>query len=121
MNMSRAFPAFSIGFGIVYLASMALHPMLTLFTYVPRTGVWMMGSQSSADLARNAPGMYWYSWLTTGLIAGVVFGVIALFASEDLRKKFWSGWVWVVPVALTVILSYLEWPWFAGAFKRMFS
>lgn len=119
MNFSRAFPAFSVGFGAVYLASMVFHPKLTLFTYVPRTGQWLWGAWSSDALARTAPGMYWYSWLATGLIGGLVLGAIALFMSEDLRKKFWSGWVWVVPVVLTVILTYVEWPWFAGAFRRM--
>ena len=112
MGFSRAFPAFSIGFGIFYLASMYYHPMFTLFTYLPRTGQWMLGGPSGAELGRSAPGMYWYSWLTTGLIAGLVAGGIALALSENIRKKFWSGWVWVVPVALTLVLTYIERTWF---------
>lgn len=112
MNISRAFPAFSVGFGVVYLASMAYHPLLTLFTYVPRTGQWIMGAQAAAELGRSAPGMYWYSWLTTGILAGVVCGAIALLTPENVRNKFWSGFVWVVPVVLTLILTYLERTWF---------
>ena len=42
-------------------------------------------------------------------------------APEAIRKRFWSGWAWVVPVVLTAILTYVEWPWFAGAVRRMFS
>ena len=41
--------------------------------------------------------------------------------NEDLRKKIWSGWVWVVPVALTIFLTWVEWPWFRSAFQRMIS
>ncbi len=112
MNFSRAFPAFSVGFGVVYLASMYFHPALTLFTYVPRTGQWMKGAQGAAELARAAPGMYWYSWLATGLMAGLACGAIALATPENIRNKVWSGWVWVAPVALTVILTYIERTWF---------
>ena len=112
MNLSRALPAFSAGFAAFYLASMYYHPMFTLFTYVPRTGAWMWGGISGADLARAAPGMYWYSWLTTGVMAGLVCGAIALVTPENIRQKVWSGWVWVVPVALVVILTYIERTWF---------
>ncbi len=112
MNVSRAFPAFSVGFGCAYLASMFYHPMFTLFTYLPRTGGWLLGGPGGQELGRSAPGMYWYSWLTTGLIAGIVCGGVALAIPEDMRKKVWSGWVWVVPVALTLVLTYIERTWF---------
>jgi hypothetical protein len=109
MNLSRVFPAFSIGFGVIYLASMYFHPALTLFTYAPRTGQWFTGVP---DLGRNGPGMYWYSWLTTGFIAGAAIGAIGLAIPETLRKKLWSGWTWVVPVALIFVLAYIERTWF---------
>ena len=67
MQISRAFPAFSVAAASAYLASMALHPMFTLFTYAPRLGQWFIGVPALGQ--REAPGMYWYSWLTTGLIA----------------------------------------------------
>lgn len=109
MNLSRAFPCFSIGFGICYLASMYYHPMFTMFTYSPRLGTWFTGVPA---LGTSAPGMFWWSWLTTGLIGGIVLGGIALVTPETIRQKAWSGWVWVVPVALTVILAYIERTWF---------
>jgi hypothetical protein len=110
MQISRAFPAFSTAAAIAYLASMALHPMFTLFTYAPRLGRWFPGVPALAQ--REAPGMYWYSWLTTGLIAGLVAGVVALAIPEHLRKSMWSGVTWLVPVILTLILAYLERTWF---------
>lgn len=119
--LSRVFPAFSIGACIVYMSSMIWHPKLTLFTYVPRNNTWLWGAWSSEALQRNAPGMYWYSWLVTGLIGGLICAAVALAAPEAIRKRFWSGWAWVVPVVLTAILTYVEWPWFAGAVRRMFS
>jgi hypothetical protein len=120
-KIARVFPAFTVGAAFVYMMSMYLHPKLTLFTYVPRTNQWMWGEQGAAELGRNAPGMYWYSWLTTGLIGGIVLGLIALAFNEDLRKKVWSGWVWLAPVALTIFLTWVEWPWFRAAFQRMVS
>ena len=71
MNLSRACPAFSVAFMVVYLASMYLHPNLTLFTYAPRADVWHMGIP---DLGRGGPGMYWFSWLSTAFAAGLGAG-----------------------------------------------
>lgn len=110
MQISRAFPAFSVAAGIAYLASMVFHPIFTLFTYAPRLGKWFSGVPALPP--REAPGMYWYSWLLTGLMAGVVAGAVALVVPESLRKRVWSGWVWLVPVMLTLILAYLERTWF---------
>ena len=58
---------------VVYLASMYLHPNLTLFTYAPRSGDWYMGIP---ELGRGGPGMYWFSWLSTGFVGGLCAGVI---------------------------------------------
>ncbi len=109
MNLTRAFPAFSAVFCIVYLASMYFHPALTLFTYGPRLGQWFW---LAPDLAPKGPGMYWYSWLVTGALAGIAAGGVALVTPETLRRRVWSGWVWVVPVVLTVLLAYIERTWF---------
>jgi hypothetical protein len=110
MSVSRAFPAFSAAAATAYLASMYFHPTFTLFTYAPRIGQWFMGVPGLPP--NQAPGMFWYSWLTTGLIAGVLAGGIALAMPETLRSKAWSGWTWVVPVILTLILLYIERTWF---------
>ena len=109
MVLVRACPAFSVAFMIAYLASMYLHPNFTVFTYAPRSGDWSMGVP---DLGRGGPGMYWFSWLTTGFAAGVGAGCVALLVPRSFDKRIWSGWVWVVPVVLTLLLLYIERTWF---------
>ena len=109
MNITRSLPAFSVGFLIVYLCSLLLHPDLTIFTYAPRTGQWHPGVP---DLGKSGPGMFWYSWLATAFLGGLSMAVLALVAPQNLREKVWSGWVWVTPVVLTVILMYIERTWF---------
>lgn len=110
MQISRAFPAFSAAAAIAYLASMALHPAFTLFTYAPRLGGWYAGVPALAP--RDAPGMYWYSWLATAFIAGLAAGAVALVLPEKMRKSTWSGISWVIPLVLTLVLAYLERTWF---------
>lgn len=110
MRLARAFPAFSAAFATAYLVSMYFHPAFTLFTYAPRLGQWFVGVPALAG--RQAPGMFWYSWLVTGLIAGVVCGAVALALPEKIRGRVWSGFTWVVPLVLTVILLYIERTWF---------
>ncbi len=110
MRLTRAFPAFSCAFAAAYLVSMYFHPAFTLFTYAPRLGEWFAGVPAATG--KMAPGMYWYSWLTTGALGGLVAGAVALLTPDSLRSRVWSGFVWAVPVVLTVILLYIERPWF---------
>jgi hypothetical protein len=110
MSLTRALPAFSCAFAIAYLVSMYFHPAFTLFTYAPRLGQWFMGVPAATG--RMAPGMYWYSWLSTGLIAGLVCGAAAIAVPERVRARTPAALVWAIPVVLTVILLYIERPWF---------
>jgi hypothetical protein len=110
MQISRAFPVFSVVAAIAYLASMALHPMFTLFTYAPRLGTWFGGVPSLGQ--REAPGMYWYSWLATGLMAGLVAGAASLALPVTDRPNRLGALVWIVPVLLILVLAYLERTWF---------
>ena len=109
MRIERAIPAFSCGFMIVYLISMFYHPMFTYFTYVPRQGQWAWGVPA---LGAQGPGMFWWSWLSTALVAGLVCGGAALATPENVRAKVPSSIVWIVPVVLIVILLYIERTWF---------
>ncbi len=110
MSWTRAIPAFSCAFMIAYLISMYFHPTFTLYTYGSRIGQWYLGVPQLPP--RQGPGMYWYSWLTTGLIAGLVSGGVALALPENVRGRVWSGFVWLVPVVLIVILAWIERTWF---------
>ena len=110
MRLTRGLPAFSCAFAIAYLISMYFHPTFTLFTYAPRLGEWFVGVPAATG--KMSPGMYWWSWLTTALISGVVVGGIASFAGDDKPSRAWSTVVWVIPLVLLVILLYVERTWF---------
>jgi hypothetical protein len=110
MRLSRTFPAFSVAFGIAYVVSMDFHPKFTLFTYAPRLHDWFIGVPELAG--RQGPGMYWYSWLATGLIAGLVAAGLAAVTPQNVRALVWAGWTWVTPILLCFVLAYLLRPWF---------
>ena len=93
----------------MYLASMVFHPKFTLFTYAPRLGTWFWGVP---DLARNGPGMYWYSWLATGLIAGFVAAFVWFVVPSKPATWIGAASTWVLPLLLTTILLYVERTWF---------
>ncbi len=110
MRLARGLPAFSCAFAIAYLISMYFHPMFTLFTYAPRLGQWFAGAPAATG--KMAPGMYWYSWLTTALIAGVAAGSLATLAPEGKPSRALSTLVWATPLVLVAILLYIERTWF---------
>ncbi len=109
MAWTRALPTFSVVFVVAYLISMDFHPTFTLFTYAPRLGQWFWGVP---NLGARGPGMFWWSWLTTGALAGLLAGLLALAAPESLRRYAWPGLTWLTPAVATMILLYIERPWF---------
>ena len=50
--------------------------------------------------------MYWYGWMAAA-IAAFVAAAISCFIPERLTQRLWSGWSWVIPLAVMVIFSYL--------------
>ncbi len=110
MRLARAFPAFSAAFATAYLISMYFHPTFTLFTYAPRLHQWFAGVPQLPG--RQGPGMFWYSWLATGLLVGLLAGAAALATPAAIRARVWPGLAWLVPVVLTAILLYIERTWF---------
>jgi len=110
MRLTRGFPAFSCAFAIAYLISMYFHPIFTLFTYAPRLGQWFPGVPEAAG--KMAPGMYWYSWLATALMAGIVAGSVAALLPDGKPSRAWSAAVWATPLVLIAVLLYVERTWF---------
>lgn len=108
--MSRLLPAFSVGASIVYLVALYFHPRFTMFTFIPRLGTWAAGVPALPP--NQAPGMYWYAWLTAGLIGGLAVAAVAAIAPESMRTKAPSAVVWTVPIIMTLILIYIEKSWF---------
>jgi len=110
MRLARGLPAFSCAFAVAYLISMYFHPTFTLFTYAPRLGEWFAGVPAATG--KMSPGMYWYSWLATGAMAGVVAGGVAACVPGDRPSRAASALVWLTPLVLIVVLLYIERTWF---------
>ena len=58
------------------------------------------------------PAMYWYGWTATAALGALIFGIGAAFLPERWSRPFWSGWLWVIPVAAMIGCVYLTLPWF---------
>jgi hypothetical protein len=58
------------------------------------------------------PAMYWYGWTATAALGALIFGLGAALLPERWSRPFWSGWLWVTPVAAMIGCVYLTLPWF---------
>jgi hypothetical protein len=110
-------------FAFVYGASFAaLYPVvlagdLALFTVYPSLNVVLLGTHHARDtvgpsMSFLAPAMYWYGWTATAALGALVPGLIGVFLPEGWTRHFWSGWVWVVPIAAMLACVYLTLPFF---------
>ena len=109
--------AFTYGTAFAVLYVVALKLDLALFTVYPSLGVVLLGTHHSRDVADPsmgflAPAMYWYGWTATAALGALMFGIAAALLPERWAPRFWSGLVWVVPVAAMMGCVYLTMPWF---------
>ena len=107
--------AYGTAFAVLYVIALKLD--LALFTVYPSLGVVLLGTHHSRDItapsmAFLAPAMYWYGWTATAALGALVFGVVAALLPERWSRPFWSGWLWVTPVAAMIGCVYLTLPWF---------
>ena len=119
MTSSHAFRRFAFAYGTAFavLYVVALKLDLALFTVYPAQSVVLFGTHHPRDvvapsMAFLAPTMYWYGWTATAALGALVFGVVAAFLPGRWTQRFWSGWIWVVPVAAMSACVYLTLPWF---------
>jgi amino acid permease len=104
-------PAFAIFYVVVLKFDLAL------FTVYPSFGVVLLGTHHARDvvdpsLAFLAPAMYWYGWTATAALGALLFGLIAALFPERWTRRFWPGWLWVVPALAMFACVYLTLPWF---------
>ena len=109
--------AFACGpaFAIFYVVALKLD--LALFTVYPSFGVVLLGTHHARDvvdpsMAFLAPAMYWYGWTATAALGALLFGLIAALLPERWTRRFWPGWLWVVPALAMFACVYLTLPWF---------
>lgn len=119
MTASPAFRAFTFAYGAAFalLYVLALKFDVALFTVYPSLGVVLAGTHHSRDavgpsMAFIAPAMYWYGWTATAALGALIVGLIAVLWPARWMKRFWPGWVWVLPVAAMIACVYLTLPWF---------
>jgi hypothetical protein len=101
----RALPVFAIVFTVVFAAAylVAVWKNYALFTYHPATGRLGAGVQRPGE----GPAMYWYGWIATASLAGLVSGLAACLVPERLARKLWTGWSWLVPLCVVLVFCYL--------------
>jgi len=119
MTSSHAFRSFAFAYGtafaVLYVAALKLD--LALFTVYPSLSVVLLGTHHSRDVIGPSmggflPTMYWYGWTATAALAALVVAVIAAMLPDRWSRLFWSGWLWVIPVASMLGCVYLTLPWF---------
>ena len=111
MDSSRSllvlFGVFAAVFAVLYVIAMELN--WAVFTYHPRIMEFDIGTQPP----RNGPAMYWYGWMTTAVLGGIVAGIVARLA---LARKFpatlWLALGWLVPAGAMVVAVYFMLPFF---------
>ena len=107
--------AYGSAFAVFYVVALKLD--LALFTVYPSIGVVLLGTHHSRDqvapsMAYLAPAMYWYGWTASAALGALIFGLGAALLPERWSRPFWSGWLWVLPVAAMIGCAYLTLPWF---------
>ena len=112
---SRALPAFAIGFALYYAPGYAFTGANSsfswpLFTYFPAIDRWNFGLVPGND--DIGPPMWWYGWIASGVLVGLVFAAIAMLLPEKPTQKIWASLVWMVPVVMFVFLLNWELSWF---------
>lgn len=106
MKITRSIPVFATVFAVVYAVVyvVAIEQNYALITYHPLLNQFgLLAEPPKAELA-----MYWYGWMATAAIAALVSGVMAGFVPESVTRWLWSGWSWVIPVAVMLVVGYIH-------------
>jgi hypothetical protein len=101
MKIARLFPVFSATFAVLYVLSITYN--LALFSYHPQLNQWEFLVAASKGVAP----MYWYGWLATATIGGVLAAAAASFVPSRWNTYLWSGWTWVLPLGSMIYIAYL--------------
>jgi hypothetical protein len=124
---SRAFPAFAVGFSVFFAPAYAFTSgdatfSWPLFTYFPAAGDYgelhpflVPGSDTLG------PPMWWYGWMASAIIVGLIFAALSLLLPEKSTLKIWSVAVWVAPLVAFVFLLDYSLFWFVPGWQPVTS
>jgi len=101
MTIGRALPVFSIAFAIIYIASVEYN--LALITYHPQIFKWGL----LAEAPKEGPAMYWYGWLLTSTLGAGAIAALSLVLPARPFDRVWSILVWVTPLVMIAIITYI--------------
>ena len=124
---ARAFPAFAVGFALFYAPAYSFTSgdatfSWPLFTYFPSVGdygelyPWLVGGSDTLG-----PPMWWYGWIASAAVVGLIFAGIALLLPERTTMRMWSVLVWVAPILAFVFLLDYELFWFVPGWQPVTS
>lgn len=92
---------------VLYVVAMELN--FAAFTYHPRLVEFGLG----VEAPRSGPAMYWYGWLTTAALGGLVAGLVAVLAARRIgTANLWLAIGWLVPAAAMAAALYFMIPFF---------
>ena len=115
---ARAFPAFAVGFALFYAPAYSFTAgdatfSWPLFTYFPSVGDYgevhpflVPGSDTLG------PPMWWYGWIATATLVGLVFAAIAALLPAKAFERILASLVWIMPLVAFVFLANWERAWF---------
>jgi hypothetical protein len=101
MNIARFFPVFSATFAVLYVLSIYFN--LALFSYHPQLNQW----EFLVAASKGVTPMYWYGWLATAAIGGILAAAVASFVPDTWSRWVWSGWTWVLPLGSMIFIAYV--------------
>jgi hypothetical protein len=106
MKITRSIPVFATVFAVAYAVVyvVAIEQNYALITYHPVVNEFGF----LAEPVRVELAMYWYGWMATAGIVALLLGVTAGFIPESVTRQLWSGWSWVIPVAMMLVVSYIH-------------
>jgi len=103
MRPTRYLPIFSVACVVLY--TIALYYNLALVTYHPAINSW----DWLAAPPKAGPAMYWYGWIATAALGGIVVAAASALVPPQWQVRIWSGWTWLIPLlAMAFILFILR-------------
>jgi hypothetical protein len=99
---------FAIAFAIIYAPTMNYN--WTMATYHPIQGIWQFGR--APPLSGGSPAMYWYGFVFTAALGGLVVTALAALIPDHLMDRVpWRSLTWIVPLCAIIYVAYVLLPY----------